>query len=66
MPKPSLIGRLTAATHNAGVRTAGAKGAKIAAAVTNTLLGSQVAECGPTCGDHCAGAEHFDVLSRTK
>ncbi|MFD6360187.1 hypothetical protein ACFWFX_10070 [Streptomyces roseolus] len=66
MAKPSIRARLTAAAHNAGVRTAGDKGAKAAAAVTNALLRSQVADCGPACGDHCSDAEHVDILRRNK
>lgn len=66
MAKLSLRGRLTAAVHNAGIRTAGDKGAKAADAVTSRLLGVEIVECGPTCGDHCAGYERVDTLRRLK
>ncbi|GHG15109.1 hypothetical protein ACFFSH_39565 [Streptomyces filamentosus] len=66
MPKPSLRGRLVAAVHNAGARVAGDKGTKAAGTITATLLGVEIVECGPTCGDHCADYEHTDTLRRLK
>lgn len=66
MSKPSIRARLAAATHNAGVRVAGDKGAKVAATINNTLLDGQLADCGDACGPHCADSEHVDVLRRIK
>lgn len=66
MSKPSIRARLAAATHDAGVRVAGDKGAKVAAAITKPLLDGRLVECGDACGPHCADSEHVDILRRIK
>ncbi|MEU6170177.1 hypothetical protein [Streptomyces tanashiensis] len=62
MSKPSIGGRLGIALHNTGVRVAGAKGAKAAAAVSDVLIGRHLELCDENCRD-CGGT---DVLHRDR
>ncbi|MFE0654082.1 hypothetical protein ACFVZH_36610 [Streptomyces sp. NPDC059534] len=56
MSKPSIGDRLGIALHNTGVRVAGAKGAKAAAAVSDALIGRHLELCDEKCGN-CGGTE---------
>ncbi|MEU2233143.1 hypothetical protein [Streptomyces vietnamensis] len=60
MSKQSIGDRIGIALHNTGVRVAGAKGAKAAAALSDTLLGRHVEEC----DDRCGNCGETEVLRR--